>query len=237
MCLLHTTSSWNVLHCHTRFQGTTIAAVTGATTPFKLIYSHHCPTQITLHVLLPVFCMLYYVCLHLCRQVCSLEHARSDFQAVARIKPNHSEATKELRLLSEIQATVAELEQMASVAAAGAINAAAAQALLDKVYKIAPDCIPAQLLEAKLTMAQQKYEEVRSSKAAYSFLRLAEMAACDSCRSQKQLHDQRHCGSTAYELIVFKTVPAAEAGSRHRNCNGSERVHLKLPTRQYRIVT
>eukprot|EP00878_Enallax_costatus_P025984 GHUV01027850.1.p1 GENE.GHUV01027850.1~~GHUV01027850.1.p1 ORF type:complete len:365 (+),score=138.23 GHUV01027850.1:272-1366(+) len=76
-----------------------------------------------------------------------------------RIKPNHSQATKELQSLSEIQAAVTELEQITTSAAAGAVNAVAAQALLDKVYKTAPDCIPAQLLEAKLMMAQKKYEE------------------------------------------------------------------------------
>lgn len=95
-----------------------------------------------------------------CRQVCSLDDAKSDFEAVINIKPGHSQATKELQSLSEIQAAVTELEQMAS-AAAGGFDAAATQALLDRVYKTAPDCVVAQLLEAKMMMNQQKYEEVR----------------------------------------------------------------------------
>lgn len=86
-----------------------------------------------------------------------MDSARWDFEAVIRLKPNHSQASKELQSLAEVEAAVTELERMT---AAGSFNEAAAQALLDKVYKAAPDCVPAQLLEAKLMMAQRKYEEV-----------------------------------------------------------------------------
>lgn len=48
----------------------------------------------------------------------------------------------------------------AAASEAGVFDEAAAEVLLAKVYKAAPDCIPAQLTEAKLMMAQRKYEEV-----------------------------------------------------------------------------
>jgi len=45
-------------------------------------------------------------------------------------------------------------EKMAEQAGHQQINQAVTNELLQKVYKFAPDCIPAQLLEAKLEMAQ-----------------------------------------------------------------------------------
>lgn len=80
-----------------------------------------------------------------------------------QLKPNHSQAAKELAALQELESAVKGLEAVAaqSDTAGAAVDAAAAQQLLDRVYKTAPDCIAAQLLEAKLQMAQRNYEEVR----------------------------------------------------------------------------
>uniref|UniRef100_A0A383VTQ7 J domain-containing protein n=1 Tax=Tetradesmus obliquus TaxID=3088 RepID=A0A383VTQ7_TETOB len=95
------------------------------------------------------------------RQVCSLASAKSDFEKVMQLKPNHSQAAKELAALQELESAVKELAAVAaqSDSAGAAVDAAAAQQLLDRVYKTAPDCIAAQLLEAKLQMAQGNYEE------------------------------------------------------------------------------
>jgi hypothetical protein len=98
--------------------------------------------------------------------VCSLANAKSDFEKVIQLKPNHSQAVKELAALQELETAVKELEAVAAQTdtAGAAVDAAAAQQLLDKVYKTAPDCIAAQLLEAKLQLAQRNYEEVRMSR-------------------------------------------------------------------------
>jgi hypothetical protein len=95
--------------------------------------------------------------------VCSLASAKSDFEKVMQLKPNHSQAVKELAALQELESAVKELDAVAaqSDTAGAAVDAAAAQQLLERVYKNAPDCIAAQLLEAKLQMAQRNYEEVR----------------------------------------------------------------------------
>jgi lipopolysaccharide biosynthesis regulator YciM len=79
---------------------------------------------------------------------------------VLKLKPTHSSAPKELAKLAELQAAVEELEKIAEQAGQQQINQAAANELLQKVYKTAPDCIPAQLLEAKLEMAQGNHEQV-----------------------------------------------------------------------------
>lgn len=94
--------------------------------------------------------------------MCSLASAKLDFEKVIELKPSHSQAARELAALNELGAAVADLESLADRAAAagGSIDQALAQQLLDRVYKSAPDCIVAQLLEAKLQMAQQNYEEV-----------------------------------------------------------------------------
>eukprot|EP00775_Hariotina_reticulata_P013415 gene13415-13543_t len=93
------------------------------------------------------------------RQACSLASAKADFEAVLKLKPTHSSAPKELAKLAELGAAVDELERMAEQAGQQQVNQAVANDLLQKVYKFAPDCIPAQLLEAKLEMAQGNYEQ------------------------------------------------------------------------------
>lgn len=100
------------------------------------------------------------------RQMCSLEDAKSDFESVIKIKPNHSTAVKELAALSDLQTAFEQLQVLQqhqeSVAATGGqqLDAAAARLVLDKIYSLAPDCIPAQLLDAQLEMVQGNYEQV-----------------------------------------------------------------------------
>lgn len=95
------------------------------------------------------------------RKVCSLSSAKSDFEAVIKLRPTHSQAPKELKTLSELQSAVDELERLSEQAADQQVQPDAARELLQRVYKVAPDCIPAQLLEAKLEMSQGNYEQVR----------------------------------------------------------------------------
>eukprot|EP00879_Flechtneria_rotunda_P016714 GHRR01017491.1.p1 GENE.GHRR01017491.1~~GHRR01017491.1.p1 ORF type:complete len:455 (+),score=141.28 GHRR01017491.1:1053-2417(+) len=92
------------------------------------------------------------------RQVCSLTDAKQDFETVLELKPSHPQAPKELQTLSELQSAVDELQRMTS-AAAGSQVAAASEQLLERVYSIAPDCVPAQLLQAKLNMVQRNHEQ------------------------------------------------------------------------------
>jgi hypothetical protein len=57
-----------------------------------------------------------------CRQMCSIEDAKSDFQNVIKLKPTHSAAAKELAALSDLQAAFEQL-QMLQQAHAGAAAA------------------------------------------------------------------------------------------------------------------
>jgi DnaJ family protein C protein 3 len=99
------------------------------------------------------------------RQMCSIEDAKSDFQNVIKLKPTHSAAAKELAALSDLQAAFEQLQMLqqvhAGAAAAGGPlpDVSAARQVLDKVYGMAPDCIPAQLLDAQLEMLAGNYEQ------------------------------------------------------------------------------
>lgn len=100
-----------------------------------------------------------------CRQMCSLQEAQADFESVIKLKPSHSSAAKELSSLSDLQAAFEQLQalQQAHADAAGVgqrPDVTAARQVLDKVYGLAPDCIPAQLLDAQLEMLAGNYEQV-----------------------------------------------------------------------------
>lgn len=113
-------------------------------------------------------------CLHACRpaaccparthrKVCSLTKAKSDFEAVLKLRPTHSQAPKELDTLGSLGRDLEQLEalQAEAEAAGGPPAPGAATELLARVYKVAPDCIPAQLLEAQLEMRAGNFEQVR----------------------------------------------------------------------------
>lgn len=101
--------------------------------------------------------------------MCSLDDAKSDFESVIKLKPNHSSATKELASLTDLQSAFQQLQQLqdthASASAAGAPlpDVTSARQILDKVFSLAPDCIPAQLMDAQLEMLQGNYEQVSAA--------------------------------------------------------------------------
>jgi lipopolysaccharide biosynthesis regulator YciM len=103
------------------------------------------------------------------RQMCSLEFAKSDFESVIKLKPNHSTAAKELSSLTDLQSAFQQLQQLqeahagASAAGGPLPDVSSARQVLDKVYSLAPDCAPAQLMDAQLEMLQGNYEQVGSS--------------------------------------------------------------------------
>lgn len=98
--------------------------------------------------------------------MCSVDDAKSDFESLIKLKPNHTTAAKELAALDDLQAAFQQLQQLqqahTDAAAAGGPmpEASSARVVLDKVYGLAPDCIPAQLLDAQLDMLQGNYEQV-----------------------------------------------------------------------------
>lgn len=106
------------------------------------------------------------VCSVLHRQMCSLDDAKSDFEIVIKLKPNHSTAAKELASLTDLQSAFQQLQQLqeahagASAAGGPLPDVSSARQVLDKVYSLAPDCIPAQLMDAQLEMLQGNYEQV-----------------------------------------------------------------------------
>jgi len=111
--------------------------------------------------------------------MCSVTDAKSDFESVLKIKPNHSTAAKELAALGDLQAAFDQLQQLQQAHAGAAAAAAAgspqpdvtsARLVLDKVYSLAPDCIPAQLLDAQLEMMQGNYEQVDISQQRLAFV-------------------------------------------------------------------
>ena len=82
-----------------------------------------------------------------------------------KIKPNHSAAVKELAALGDLQAAFEQLQQLQQAQEAAATagpqpDLTSARQVLDRVYSLAPDCIPAQLLDAQLEMLQGNYEQV-----------------------------------------------------------------------------
>jgi lipopolysaccharide biosynthesis regulator YciM len=88
------------------------------------------------------------------RQACNVNKAKTDFETVLSIKPEHKTAIKELELLNELQQHMGTLEQLQSAdpdAAKGAVN---------KVLQSAPDCVAAQLAEAQLEVQQGNWEQV-----------------------------------------------------------------------------
>lgn len=111
-----------------------------------------------------------------CRQMCSLEDAKSDFESLIKLKPNHTAAAKELASLDDLQAAFQQLQQLqqahTDAAAAGAPmpDSTGARAVLDRVYGLAPDCIPAQLLDAQLDMLQGNYEQVGMYRGKYTWV-------------------------------------------------------------------
>jgi lipopolysaccharide biosynthesis regulator YciM len=98
--------------------------------------------------------------------MCSLEDAKSDFESLIKLKPNHSSAAKELASLTDLQSAFQQLQQLqdahaAATAAGGPLpDVSSARQVLDKVYSLAPDCIPAQLMDAQLEMMAGNYEQV-----------------------------------------------------------------------------
>lgn len=98
--------------------------------------------------------------------MCSLDDAKSDFESVIKLKPNHSTAAKELASLTDLQGAFQQLQQLqeahagASAAGGPLPDVSSARQVLDKVYSLAPDCIPAQLMDAQLEMLQGNYEQV-----------------------------------------------------------------------------
>lgn len=103
-----------------------------------------------------------------CRQMCSIEDAKADFESVMKLKPNHTSAVRELASLSDLQAAFQQLQQLqqlqkdAASSESQQLDLGSARQVLDKVFELAPDCIPAQLLDAQLEMLQGNYEQVRA---------------------------------------------------------------------------
>lgn len=130
--------------------------------------------------------------------MCSLEDAKSDFESVIKLKPNHSSAAKELSSLTDLQNAFQQLQQLqeahaAASTAGGALpDVSSARQVLDRVYSLAPDCIPAQLMDAKLEMMQGNYEQVR-------------VCVCDA-RVWNLPANQRLAGSQAAQLQCHSCV-------------------------------
>lgn len=135
--------------------------------------AHVQPAQLYQPRVDPLAHLVTFSCI-ICRQMCSVTDAKSDFESVLKIKPNHSTAAKELAALGDLQTAFEQLQQLqqAHTAAAGSPqpDVTSARVVLDKVYSLAPDCIPAQLLDAQLEMMQGNYEQVstRLTAEAYS---------------------------------------------------------------------
>jgi len=88
------------------------------------------------------------------RQLCNVAAARSDLEAVARIKPGHKAALKELDALQHLEAAVGMLDQVDTLAPAAAKQAIAL------VLEAAPDCTKAQVAEARMDFGAKNYEQV-----------------------------------------------------------------------------
>jgi len=86
------------------------------------------------------------------RQACNVNNAKTDFETVLSIRPEHKTALKELELLKELQQHMDVLQQVQSA------DPAAAKGAVDKVLQAAPDCVAAQLAEAQLEVQQSNWE-------------------------------------------------------------------------------
>lgn len=87
------------------------------------------------------------------RQVCNLQSARSDFDAILKLRPSHKSVAKELETLDQLENHVAALNT-------GGSDSQTTRHALQRIYDAAPDCVTAQLKEAELEMEAGNYEEV-----------------------------------------------------------------------------
>jgi hypothetical protein len=149
--------------------------------------------------------------------MCSLDDAKSDFESLIKLKPNHTTAGKELASLDDLQAAFQQLQQLqqahSDAAAAGGPmpDASNARAVLDKVYGLAPDCIPAQLLDAQLDMWQGNYEQVGLKLWLRMMRSMKQLQPAVLLQSRKHWarhcifkHDMRVCTGRCYRCGVQK---------------------------------
>ncbi|GBF99265.1 dnaJ [Raphidocelis subcapitata] len=88
------------------------------------------------------------------RQLCNVEAARADLEAVTKIKPGHKAAVKELENLAALEAALAALDRLPS------LQPDAARAAVAAVLDAAPDCTRAQVAEAEMEFGARNYEQV-----------------------------------------------------------------------------
>ncbi|KXZ44221.1 hypothetical protein GPECTOR_71g582 [Gonium pectorale] len=105
------------------------------------------------------------------RQMCNYDAAEQDFARVLELKPGQKVADQELKRVQaarmRLQVLEAAAEEALAAHAAGDTDIGASmrraeqvQPSLDALYEESPDCLKAQLLEAKVQFAATQYEQV-----------------------------------------------------------------------------
>lgn len=94
-----------------------------------------------------------------------MEAARADLETVLKLRPGHKAAVKELAVLEDLSGRLRQLQAQAGAGAGGGgtVVVGGADAIrpqLDAVYAAAPDCVAAQLVEARADAAARNFEQV-----------------------------------------------------------------------------
>lgn len=92
------------------------------------------------------------------RQLCNVDQGERDFQKVLVMKPGQKAATQELEIAERLRNTLSTVN---SYLEAG--DTQAARQYIPTVYQDAPYCLEAQLVEARLFLAEENYEQVVSA--------------------------------------------------------------------------
>lgn len=89
------------------------------------------------------------------RQMCNTVSAKNDFAKVLELKPGHKTATSEMALVGQVEGLLAIVTHRFE-----ANQLDGKEAELQQLFDIAQDCTPAQLLEARLAMRREDWEQV-----------------------------------------------------------------------------
>eukprot|EP00955_Chlamydomonas_euryale_P086025 364187-Chlamydomonas_euryale.AAC.3 len=90
------------------------------------------------------------------RTACSTQKARRDFSRVLELKPEHKSAASELALTEQVEGLLAGVR--ARFEAGGSLDGIGDQ--LQQVFDLAQDCTEAQLLDARLALANEDWDQV-----------------------------------------------------------------------------